>query len=226
MLNFLYGPLLYIAVAVFVIGMIARVVLYIKGLSQKLDRVAYKPQMGLGLQGAFHSIFKWLLPGGTRAWRINPFMTAVFFMFHIGMVLLPLFLLQHVVVIEYMFGISLPGLPSGLADVLSIVAVLGLLGLAYRRIACPVAKALTTKQDWFVLILAGLPLVTGIMFRFSVSSYEFWEFAHILTAEIFLIAAPFTKLSHIVLFFMSRAQIGMDFAIKRGGHNRGPAFPW
>ncbi len=48
MLNFLYGPLLYIAVAVFVIGMIARVVLYIKGLSQKLDRVAYKPQMGLG----------------------------------------------------------------------------------------------------------------------------------------------------------------------------------
>lgn len=58
MLNFLYGPLLYIAVAVFVIGMIARVVLYIKGLSQKLDRVAYKPQMGLGLQGALHSIFK------------------------------------------------------------------------------------------------------------------------------------------------------------------------
>ena len=130
MLNFLYGPLLYIAVAVFVIGMIARVVLYIKGLSQKLDRVAYKPQMGLGLQGALHSIFKWVLPGGTRAWRINPFMTAVFFMFHIGMVLLPLFLLQHVVVIEYMFGISLPSLPSGLADVLSIVAVLGLLVLA------------------------------------------------------------------------------------------------
>lgn len=226
MLNFLYGPLLYIAVAVFVVGMIARVVFYIKGLSQKLDRVAYKPQMGLGLQGAFHSVFKWMLPGGTRAWRINPFMTAVFFMFHIGMVLLPLFLLQHAVVIEYMFGISLPSLPSGFADVLSIVAVLGLFGLAYRRIACPVAKALTTKQDWLVLILAGLPLVTGIMFRFSVSSYEFWEVAHILTAEIFLIAAPFTKLSHIVLFFMSRAQIGMDFAIKRGGHNRGPAFPW
>lgn len=226
MLDFLYGPLLYIAVAVFVIGMIARVVLYINGLSQKLDRVAYKPQMGLGLKGAFHSIIKWIIPGGTRAWRINPFMTAVFFMFHIGMVLLPLFLLQHAVVIEYMFGISLPALPGPLADFLSVVALLGLLGLAYRRFANPNAKALTTKQDWFVLIVAGLPLITGIMFRFSVSSYAFWEFAHILTAEIFLIVAPFTKLSHIVLFFMSRAQIGMDFAIKRGGHNRGPAFPW
>ena len=77
-----------------------------------------------------------------------------------------------------------------------------------------------------MLLLAGLPLITGILFRFSTSCYAFWEVAHILTAEIFLIAAPFTKLSHIVLFFMSRAQIGMDYAIKRGGHNRGPAFPW
>lgn len=226
MLDFLYGPLLYIAVAVFVIGMIARVVLYINGLSQKLDRVAYKPQMGLGIKGALHSIVKWLIPGGTRAWRINPFMTAVFFMFHAGMILLPLFLLQHAVVIEYMFGISLPTLPGALADILSVLALLGFFGLVYRRFAVASAKALTTKQDWFVLIVAGLPLITGIMFRFNVSGYAFWEFAHILTAEIFLIIAPFTKLSHIVLFFMSRAQIGMDFAIKRGGHNRGPAFPW
>ena len=42
----------------------------------------------------------------------------------------------------------------------------------------------------------------------------------------FLILAPFTKLSHIVLYFMSRGQLGMDFAIKRGGATRGPVFPW
>ena len=29
--------------------------------------------------------------------------------------------------------------------------------------------------------------------------------------------APFTKLSHIALFFCTRIQIGMDFGIKRGG---------
>ena len=49
---------------------------------------------------------------------------------------------------------------------------------------------------------------------------------HVLTGELFLILAPFTKLSHIALFFMSRAQIGMDYAIKRGGAARGGAFPW
>ncbi len=32
-----------------------------------------------------------------------------------------------------------------------------------------------------------------------------------------LVAIPFTKLSHVFLFFASRAQLGMDFGIKRGG---------
>jgi len=32
-----------------------------------------------------------------------------------------------------------------------------------------------------------------------------------------------TKLSHIILFFMSRAQLGMDFGIKRGGMKGGGA---
>ena len=33
-------------------------------------------------------------------------------------------------------------------------------------------------------------------------------------------AIPFTKLSHFLLFFLSRAQIGMDFGIKRGRHEK------
>jgi len=40
-----------------------------------------------------------------------------------------------------------------------------------------------------------------------------------------LIAIPFTKLSHIVLFFASRAQIGMDYGIKRGGM-KGKSMAW
>jgi len=48
----------------------------------------------------------------------------------------------------------------------------------------------------------------------------------VLTGEAFLILAPFTKLSHIALYFMSRGQLGMDYAIKRGGATRGGVFPW
>ena len=72
-----------------------------------------------------------------------------------------------------------------------------------------------------------MPFLTGIVARFELcGNYEGWMLAHVLFGELFLILAPFTKLSHIALFFMSRAQIGMDYAIKRGGAARGGAFPW
>ncbi len=61
------------------------------------------------------------------------------------------------------------------------------------------------------------PLVTGLLARYQIGDYSFWLNAHILTGELVLLAIPFTKLSHVFLFFASRAQLGMDFGIKRGG---------
>ena len=69
-------------------------------------------------------------------------------------------------------------------------------------------------------------LVAGFLARMQAPGYESWLLWHIFSAELVLILAPFTKLSHIVLYFMSRGQLGMDYAIKRGGASRGPAFPW
>ena len=62
--------------------------------------------------------------------------------------------------------------------------------------------------------------------RFQIGCYELMLGAHMFSGELILILAPFTKLSHIALFFASRAQLGIDYAVKRGGASRGPAFPW
>lgn len=224
MSEFLMGPLLYLATLIFVQGMALRVALYINGLDQQLDRVAYKAHLSKGLQGAAYSIFAWMIPGFVRGWRTQPFMSLMFFFFHCGAVLLPLFLLGHSVIMEYVFGFSLPALPQTVGDVLTVLTLLGLVGLAWRRCCSSAARALTTSNDWFILVLTALPFLTGALGRMT--SDENMLLLHVISAEAFLIIAPFTKLSHIVLFFMSRAQIGMDFAIKRGGVHRGPAFPW
>lgn len=226
MMEFLTGPLLYLSIAVFIVGLIARVILYIYGINQKIERIAYKAHFGLGLVGALKSIFTWMIPGGTRGWRSQPVMTLVFFLFHVGAILLPFFLLGHTVVLQYLFGISFPSLPNSVADTLTICSLVGLIGLAARRVVVPEARALTKCEDWAILLIVALPFVTGACARFLSFGYEGFMLAHIITGEIFLIVAPFTKLSHMVLFFMSRAQIGMDFAIKRGDANRGSAFPW
>ncbi|UZP67048.1 respiratory nitrate reductase subunit gamma [Desulfovibrio mangrovi] len=226
MIGFLTGPMLLISLAVFFVGLGFRAVMYVRGLSWQLDRVAYRPHFALGIKGALHSIRRWLIPGGTYSWRDQPFMAAAFFLFHIGGVFVPLFLLGHQILLKQALGFSLPAMPSIVADVLTLLAILGGVMLALRRIALTEVRILTTPYDWFILAVSVAPFVTGFVARMHWGNYDFWITAHILTGELLLIIAPFTKLSHIVLFFMSRGQLGMDYSIKRGGMKRNYAFPW
>jgi nitrate reductase gamma subunit len=89
--------------------------------------------------------------------------------------------------------------------------------LALRRIALPEVRILTTPYDYLILWLSAAPFITGLICRYQGGNGSFWLLAHIVCGEILLVAVPFTKLSHMLLFFMSRAQLGMDFGIKRGG---------
>lgn len=226
MREFLAGPGLVISLLIFVLGMAWRIVWYIRGLDWRLDRVAYKPHLRLGLKGAVQSVLAWLVPFGTRSMRQAPLLTLMGVLFHLGVVCVPLFLAGHAVLLQAALGFSLPAIPQGLADLCTLLAIIALFFLLLRRLTLPEVRLLTTRADWLVLALAGTPLVTGCLAAFHAPGYGFWLTFHMLSGNVMLIAAPFTKLSHIVLYFMSRGQLGMDFSIKRGGEYRGPAFPW
>ncbi len=213
----LTGPIFYLSLGVCIIGMIVRFYLYFKGLSWQLDRVAYKEYPAMGFKGAVRSIYKWLIPYGTYGWRSQPVMAAAFFGFHIGAVLIPLFLIGHNVFMADKLGFSFFTISAYTADILTGIAVVSLCFLVLRRLVLPEVRIMTDRKDWGVLLISMAPFVTGLLARYQVGDYSFWLNAHILTGEIVLLAIPFTKLSHVFLFFASRAQLGMDFGIKRGG---------
>ena len=73
MYNFITGPLLWVTFAIFFVGLAVRVVLYIRGLDWRLDRVAYRAYPGLGIKGALSSIVHWLIPYGSYGWRDKPY---------------------------------------------------------------------------------------------------------------------------------------------------------
>ena len=225
MYEFLTGPMLILSLCVFFVGLAARAIWYVRGLNWQLDRVAYGTYPGPGLKGAVRSVGSWLLPFGTYGWRAQPFMTVAFFLLHLGAVLVPLFLLGHTLILQAAIGVILPSLPGTLADILSWAALVGLAMLTLRRIALPEVRILTSGQDYLILALSAAPFVTGLLARHHVGDYSLVLVLHILCGELLLILAPFTKLAHIVLFFMSRAQIGMDYGIKRGGIN-GKGMAW
>lgn len=225
MYDFLTGPMFWLSLGICLIGMLVRFVLYFRGLNWQMDRVAYKEYPAQGLKGALVSIVKWLIPFGTHGWRRQPFMTVIFFGFHLGAVLVPLFLLAHNLFLKEKIGISLFTLNPLIADILTWMVVVSAVFLVLRRIALPEVRILTTSYDYFILFISVAPFITGLIARYELGNYNLWLTLHILCGEILLIAIPFTKLSHIILFFASRAQLGMDYAIKRGGM-KGKGMAW
>jgi nitrate reductase gamma subunit len=217
MYDIVTGPLAWLAFAVFFIGCIVRLVLYVRGLDWKLDRVTYAQNTAYGVKGAVRSILFWLLPFGTHSWRNNPGFTLAVFVLHIGLLLTPVFLLAHNILLRERWGFSLWSMPEGLADVLTILVIVSAVLLAMRRIALPEVRIITTAYDYLLLALAAAPFVTGLIARYAVDGAEGWLIVHVLSGELLLVAIPLTKLSHFVLFFASRAQLGMDYGIKRGG---------
>ena len=225
MYQFVTGPLAWIAFAVFFVGIIVRAVLYIRGLNWQMDRVAYRPHMRHGMRGAVRSIVYWLLPYGTQSWRNNPFFTLLVFLLHIGLLFTPVFLLGHNVLLQERWGFSLPTISESTADLLTILVIVSAVFLVLRRIALTEVRIITDIKDYFMIVVAAAPFITGLIAHYQVGNYQFWLILHILAGELLLIAIPFTKLSHFVLFFMTRAQLGMDYGIKRGGM-KGKGLAW
>jgi nitrate reductase gamma subunit len=212
------GPLLWLTFAVFFGGLAWRVYTYIKGLDWKLDRVAYGYHTAYGVRGALRSIAAWIVPFGSQGWKVKPIFTILFFTFHIGLVVVPLFLAGHAVVLKMRFGLGWPTIPMLAADILTVAMICAGVFIIIRRISLPEVRIVTSLYDYLLLAITLAPFVTGFMVVHQLGGdYEFWLLAHVIAGEIMLLAVPFTKLFHVVGFFLSRGQLGMDYGIKRGG---------
>jgi nitrate reductase gamma subunit len=225
MYEFVTGPLAWLAFIIFFGGLIWRFVWYARGLNWQADRVTYTQNISYGVKGALRSIVSWLVPFGTHSWRFYPGFTVLVFVFHLGLLITPIFLLGHNLLLEERLGFSLPTIPEALADTLTVAMIVAGIFILLRRIAQPQVRILTKPYDLLVLAIAIAPFITGFLAHYQVGNYKFWLIAHILCGEIMLVAIPFTKLSHFLLFFLSRAQLGMDFGIKRGGM-KSKGMPW
>lgn len=219
------GPLAWLAFAVFFVGIIVRLVMYVRGLDWKLDRVTYSVHTSYGVRGALRSVAFWLTPFGTHSWRANPVFTVFVYVMHVGLIVTPIFLLGHNLLLQERWGASLWSMPGGLADAMTVAVLVSIVLLALRRIALPEVRIITGAADWLMLAIAAAPFVTGLIARYAFAHSEPWLIVHVLCGEIFLVAIPLTKLSHFVLFFATRAQLGMDYGIKRGGM-KSPGINW
>ena len=205
--NFVSGPLAWTAFIVFFAGSLYRLArLFV--LIQKKEPFIYSY---FSLKYSLRSIFHWSIPFGSENMRRHPLFTIVTFLFHICLLLTPVFLLAHVMLIEEAWDLSWWNLPEGSATVMTAIVIAGCIFFLIRRLVSPEVQYVTSASDFFLLAIVAAPFVTGLLAYYQLFNYQYMVILHILSGEIMLVAIPFTRLSHMLLAPLTRAYMGSEF---------------
>jgi nitrate reductase gamma subunit len=138
-------------------------------------------------------------------WRRSSVTLVAGFIFHIGLLVTILFYAPHILVIEEVFGVSWPGLPTTVIDATTVVTIIAMIAVLVHRLRHPVIRFLSRFQDYLVWFVTILPLVTGYLAFHRIGLTPTMLIAvHILSVELLMVVFPFTKLTHAVTLFMAR----------------------
>jgi nitrate reductase gamma subunit len=201
-LEFARGPLFAFSFLVMSIGLGRHLVLQIHGLVIRKGRRLKRVPWGRVASDSLG----WALPV-RHLIRGTIVVSAASFLFHVGAILVPLFLESHVVLWEAFLGVNLPFLGPRTADLLTLLTVSCAVVLLGYRALIPCARELSRPSDYVLLILILVPFVSGYAAAHPAVNPLPWRsmmLIHLLSADLLLVLLPFTKLSHIVLFAFDR----------------------
>jgi nitrate reductase gamma subunit len=204
------GPAFDIALAVFVVGMLVRLLeIFLLGRRPNYAQ-ARGGEWGPGLRTM---VSRSLADPGT--FKRAPFNVIVGWIWHVGFLIALLLFVPHIELVKKTLGIGWPGLPNPVVDAASAIAIVALVAMLIHRVQHPVMRFLSTFEDYLTWTLTLLPLLTGYLaYHRLINPYPLALGLHILSIELLLIAFPFTKLTHAVTAFIARWYNGAIFGRK------------
>jgi nitrate reductase gamma subunit len=217
MYNFIGGQLITIAFIIFILGILYQGILFFK-LTRKKEWIL-PPLSGTEeriKKTVGQSIVDSLAFLKGTLWKTDPLMMIVTSVFHGCLILAPILLLGHNILLDQSWGLSLWSLPESLTDGLTIVVLICAAFFMMRRLFLARARAITSFYDYFVLLIAAAPFLTGFIAYHQWFDYRVVMILHVLAGELMLITIPFTKLGHMIFFFLYRFFIGSEYSFTRG----------
>ena len=199
-LTWVRGPGLGIAISVFLLGLVWRLIeIFSLGRKKDLSVPRHRP----GASG-WHTIFRRSLSHELHG--AAAYVSYVGgYVFHIGFFIVLLLFAPHIQLFKSILGLSWPGLPSRLVDFITVITILAMVMVLIDRITKKVKRFLSTFGDYFAWTLTFLPVLTGWMaVQHMLLPYTRMLAVHILCVEIFLMFFPFTKLLHGATTFGAR----------------------
>jgi nitrate reductase gamma subunit len=218
--NLARGPLVWISILVCIVGTVVKT-LQLVALTKKYQvdgsidfgrPKKVQPKAGFTLKNLPETIEKLKL----TVLGTSPVTVVVSFIFHCCLILVPLFLLAHNILIEEAIGFSILSLPEKAADGLTMVFLICGAYFLSRRLFMPRVRAITTFYDYVILFITVAPFLTGFLAYYQYFDYKTIIILHMLAGELMLVAIPFTKVFHMVFFFIGRFVLVNQHTIGKG----------
>jgi nitrate reductase gamma subunit len=217
MYDFVQGPLISIAFIVFILGLLFQLMQFFR-LTRKKDwgRPPLSQEIRPEKKMAGRMIASCLASLNGTLWKTDPVLTVVTSVFHVLLIVTPLFLLGHNILLYQSWAGRLFSLPESLSDGLTLIVLFCGAYFLGRRLLLARVRAITTIYDYVVLLIAVAPFLTGFFAYHQWFHYETVMMLHILSGNIMLITIPFTKLGHMLFFFLYRFFLGGEYGFLRG----------
>ncbi|MFZ2102006.1 MAG: hypothetical protein WAU86_15720, partial [Oricola sp.] len=208
------GPALQFAFAVFLFGVAWRLawLLFLPGAS---DKSVARPGAPSAVSAAIKGFARHMwLPGPVT--QSSMFALVNGYVFHIGLAIIVFGFGPHILVIDGLFGLHWPNLPSGMIQLVSVITLASLVAALVRRLTSPVLRLLSTANDYFSWLVTITPVATGLVAVSHLGArYETLLAIHLLSVAALLIWFPFGKLMHAFLVFLTRTRTGVFYG-RRG----------
>jgi nitrate reductase gamma subunit len=210
------GPVFVFSFTLMILGLIRNFLLTIWGIIKALSRAGDKKLPWKQLLGAS---FSWLFPVKKFKERLWYSLSSI--LFHVGLIIVPVFLIEHVALWRRGLGISWPTIGQSLADGLTLMTLVMILALLIGRISSPAARALSRGQDFTLLIIIALPFFSGFLASHPLLNpfdYQATMLVHVLSGNLIMCLIPFTKLCHSVIIPLTQivAEVGWHFPPNSG----------
>ena len=191
------GPVFHFSFAFMLLGLLRHVVLTCWEINRTLRRAGDK---SLPYAQVAVTTLKWMFPLGKMKNQFTFSLTSI--LFHIGVLVVPLFLGGHIVLWARGSGVSWPAISNQVADVLTVLVILTGIALVLQRALARATRSLSRFQDYALPFIIAFVFLTGFMVMHPAAnpfSFEATLFLHVMSGNLVFILMPLTKLSHAVL---------------------------
>jgi len=218
LIDFIRGPMFWIAAAVFVCGLSFQAWRFFRLTRDKPRRFTDAPaQSKKSRAERFLQRLGQLWLGCRRSLLgRQPTLVVVTVVFHCLLFVIPLFLWAHNRRLKDALGVSLGSLPEALTHFLTGVFLLCCAFFLLRRILVRQVRALTAGTDLLTLGITAAPFLTGYLAYLQWFDYKTILLLHMVSGELMLVLVPFTKLGHMLFFFFYRFFFGDEYSFGQG----------